>query len=202
MITAAHCSVGQTASKQKVVAHRHDLKASVASEKAAVFDVTKITVHPNYDDNTQAYDVAIWKVKLVSGDLTQTQSSLISLDTNSPVVADNSSVVVAGWGTTSSGGSASPILLETNVNILNQKACQKQYDTLAESSICAAAPGKDTCQGDSGGPLFTVGSDGKVTLIGLTSYGQGCADPNYAGVYSRVSTFVDWVKKVSLIDGE
>jgi trypsin len=155
--------------------------------------VTKISTHPSYDRKTNAYDVAIWKVQLVSGDLSLVNSAIISLDDGSQPVADNTTVTIAGWGTVSSSGNSSPILLETQVNILNQEYCQKEYSTLDTTSICAAAPGKDTCQGDSGGPLFTQAADGSVKLIGLTSYGQGCADPSFAGVYSRVSSLMTWI---------
>jgi trypsin len=44
-------------------------------------------------------------------------------------------------------------------------------------------------QGDSGGPLLVEG-----VQVGVTSFGRGCADPRYAGVYARVSRYVDWIK--------
>ena len=52
----------------------------------------------------------------------------------------------------------------------------------------------DTCQGDSGGPLTMFNSNNQWILVGLTSYGRGCAQPNYSGVYTRVAAFEDWIK--------
>lgn len=37
------------------------------------------------------------------------------------------------------------------------------------------------------------------TLVGVTSYGKGCADEKYAGVYARVSTFVNWINDMIAI---
>ncbi|ESO99089.1 hypothetical protein LOTGIDRAFT_147055 [Lottia gigantea] len=50
--------------------------------------------------------------------------------------------------------------------------------------------GIDTCQGDSGGPLVY-----KYTLMGVTSFGNGCAKPNAPGVYARVSSFIEWINE-------
>jgi secreted trypsin-like serine protease len=64
--------------------------------------------------------------------------------------------------------------------------------------ICAGFDfgGKDTCQGDSGGPLTRKNSEGKYTVLtGITSFGIGCADPFFFGVYTRVSKFRGWVLK-------
>lgn len=47
------------------------------------------------------------------------------------------------------------------------------------------------CQGDSGGPLVW-----KNKQIGIVSWGYGCAEPNYPGIYSRVSRASIWVRKV------
>ena len=146
IVTAAHCSVRQTASSVTVYAHRHNLGVSVASENGLTFKVTRITVHPKYTTSNQANDVAVWKIALTSGNVTDVPTGIVSLDDGSASV-DGGTLDIAGWGTTSAGGSASKILLETSVNLISQAACKKQYASLDASSICAAAPGKDTCQG-------------------------------------------------------
>ena len=43
-------------------------------------------------------------------------------------------------------------------------------------------------QGDSGGPL-TYNSNGQHILIGETSFGNGCAQEGYYGVYGRISYY-------------
>ena len=53
--------------------------------------------------------------------------------------------------------------------------------------------GHDTCQGDSGGPM-AVKENGRFVVIGVTSSGQGCGATGYAGIYTRVSFYHDWIK--------
>ncbi|KAL7517701.1 hypothetical protein ACHAWX_002600 [Stephanocyclus meneghinianus] len=60
--------------------------------------------------------------------------------------------------------------------------------------ICAFDSGKDSCQGDSGGPLIIPGASADTdTLIGVVSWGSGCAR-EYPGVYARVSKAYEWIK--------
>lgn len=58
-------------------------------------------------------------------------------------------------------------------------------------------PFSDTCQGDSGGPLMFF-SNSQWTIIGITSYGAGCALADYPGVYTRVSFYEDWISCIAL----
>merc|ERR1712183_396218 len=60
--------------------------------------------------------------------------------------------------------------------------------------LCAARPGKDACSGDSGGPLIVRGADHtEDVVVGIVSWGTGCANPRYPGVYSRISMAYDWI---------
>ncbi|KAL7455814.1 hypothetical protein ACHAWC_007335 [Mediolabrus comicus] len=63
--------------------------------------------------------------------------------------------------------------------------------------MCAARDGTDTCQGDSGGPLMIANGDGPAMdppiQVGIVSFGIGCANPDYPGVYTRVSSYIDWI---------
>ena len=59
--------------------------------------------------------------------------------------------------------------------------------------ICARYPGRDSCQGDSGGP-FVCNNDGKAVIVGVVSWGSGCAKPDIPGVYARTTHVLPWIK--------
>lgn len=82
-------------------------------------------------------------------------------------------------------------------NIYNNALMQKIKSTQICAKSPAGAPLTDVCQGDSGGPLFSEDS-GKATLVGLVSYGPGCALPNTHGVYTKISAYTDWIKNTSV----
>ncbi len=72
----------------------------------------------------------------------------------------------------------------------------KAYN-LTDATVCAGylKGGKDTCQGDSGGPLFIKGKGPKQdTVVGLTSFGEGCARRNAPAGYTNVRMYSDWIK--------
>ncbi|KAI9558608.1 hypothetical protein GHT06_015396 [Daphnia sinensis] len=192
ILTAAHCLYGksQTAVSTFTV-WVNTLALSGSTAGAVKSGVTKFVIHPNYVPSTNDNDIALMKLASPI-----TNVKLATLPTSSACAPISTyagaSAVIAGWGTTSSGGSISQTLLKATVNVLDNTVCKQQYSTLTDNMICAAAPGKDTCQGDSGGPMLVNG-----VQVGITSFGIGCANPNYAGVYTRVTRYLSWISSTS-----
>jgi secreted trypsin-like serine protease len=108
---------------------------------------------------------------------------------------------VIGWGATKSGGDGSDVLKEAQVPIVSDADCEKAYQLAGVGGVgvseyssinmlCAGYLGRggtDTCQGDSGGPLLVPTTQG-FRQAGITSWGYGCADPEYPGNYARIGT--------------
>ena len=107
---------------------------------------------------------------------------------------------IAGWGDTSEGGSAATVLQHASVPIATSTTCSNQYGStyISSAMMCAGGTGTDTCQGDSGGPLLTIPSGtNRYTLCGVTSWGYGCARPQYYGIYSKVCAELAWIKSIT-----
>jgi secreted trypsin-like serine protease len=180
VVTAAHCTVGDSPSAVRVVAGRDD-KNSTAGVTAKV---TKIWIHPSYNADASTSDVSVLTL-----DRNLTYGTLpLATSADSALYTAGTSSTILGWGTTSSGGSASRYLLKATVPVTSNATCTTAYGTEYKSAhmVCAGYPqgGTDTCQGDSGGPLVAGGK-----LIGVTSWGEGCALAGKPGVYSRVSSY-------------
>ncbi|KAJ8117663.1 hypothetical protein OPT61_g1194 [Boeremia exigua] len=187
VVTAAHCTVGQTASSLTVRAGSLNRNSG-----GTLVRVSSVKVHPNYASGS-AYnnDIAVWK--LATAIPTSSTISYVSLPASGSDPAAGSTVTVAGWGTTSSGGSSPTALRRVDVPIVSRATCRNNYSAseVTDNMVCAGltAGGKDSCQGDSGGPLVNASRQ----LVGIVSWGQGCAAPNYPGVYARVGTLVSFV---------
>lgn len=107
--------------------------------------------------------------------------------------ASHANAVVTGWGVTKPNGSDLPKTLQAvAVKMVSTRECASSaygYSSVIKPSmICAYTRGKDSCQDDSGRPLV---SDGR--LVGVVSWGQGCAFPNYPGVYADVAYLKPWI---------
>ncbi|XP_053674146.1 transmembrane protease serine 9-like [Anopheles nili] len=109
-----------------------------------------------------------------------------------------------GWGTLKEDGKPSCVLQEVEVPVLSNEVCSTQTNYTAsmitDNMLCAGYLGvgeKDSCQGDSGGPLIAEREDKRYELIGVVSWGNGCARPYYPGVYTRVTRYLDWIRENS-----
>lgn len=107
-------------------------------------------------------------------------------------------VTVIGWGVTSENGSQPNVLQQVSVPIVPHAECVADYEgsaIITNNMICAGLQntgGKDSCQGDSGGALFKKTNNGYLQ-IGIVSFGDGCAQPLFPGVYTRVSSYQDFI---------
>ena len=88
------------------------------------------------------------------------------------------------------------ILQWVRVPAITNSECNSAYNgDITDSMICAGYPGeggKDACQGDSGGP-FVCANGTKSVIAGVVSWGYGCAEAQYPGVYARVAKYADWI---------
>ncbi|KPI29297.1 Trypsin [Actinobacteria bacterium OK074] len=184
VVTAAHCMVGETTSSVRVVGGRSTLNGTGGT----VSKVSKIWINPDYTDATNGDDVS---VLTLSTSMSYTPASYVASGDTS-VYAAGTTARILGWGTTSENGSSSNSLRTATVPIVSDSSCKSSYgsDFVASDMVCAGYTdgGVDTCQGDSGGPLLIGG-----VLAGITSWGEGCAEAGYPGVYTRLTTFSNLV---------
>ncbi|NBM20697.1 serine protease [Streptomyces sp. GC420] len=180
VVTAAHCMTGETTSSIRVVGGRTYRNGT----NGTVSNVSKIWVHPNYSSSTMSNDVA---VLTLSTSMPYTPIGYVA-STDTGYYAAGTTARILGWGTTSSGGSSSNQLRTATVPMVSTSGCTSAYGSefISSTMVCAgySSGGVDTCQGDSGGPLVINGK-----LAGITSWGYGCADADYPGIYTKLTTF-------------
>lgn len=176
VVTAAHCVAGRTTRNTRVVVGREDKK----SQEGVVSRLGGIWVHPDYVAADRGADIAVVTLR-----------DRVSYRPLAPAGPDDRRLYAAGtpgrvlgWGRTSEQGSVSQYLMAATVPVVSDADCSAAYFQFDERHMtCAGYPegGVDTCQGDSGGPL--VAGD---RLIGITSWGEGCARRGKFGVYTKV----------------
>lgn len=190
VLTAAHCisafSVGTTIHIGGLWKDGSDAQDSIPVKEAFA--------HPRFDSSSNRYDVMVVKLERAT---TVVIPGEYNLDATLPLDTDN--VVAIGHGRTSEGGVVSSELREVTVPVVDHATCNSNYDGIIHEDLmlCAGTEGMDSCQGDSGGPLLV----GK-TIVGITSWGYGCARAGNPGVYARVSTFVDFIQATICFQSE
>jgi hypothetical protein len=204
VLTAAHCTQGRSPSSINILLGEHNVLTSTESTMIRR-EVIKIVDHPNYNGGTTDYDYSLLKI---SGSIDMNENTHIR-PACLPAVQNTGSepdhmwkfATVAGWGTQSSGGDLSDFAQEVEVVIMSSRKCIESYgSSITDRMICAghSEDGKDSCQGDSGGPLIYTNGTGQVpsenyVLEGVVSWGYGCAQKDYPGVYAKVSYVLDWI---------
>ena len=205
VITAAHCV-------KDIKLSRLSLNFGITnlSNIGQLRNITKMYIHPLYDQQMYINDLAILRldkpVDLINSDISiiclpTTLDFNLNMTEYPPV---NENLVAIGWGTTNPFiRTSSPILRQVTVQAIarTETPCLNViHDDIVQ--FCAGLPqgGKDTCHGDSGGPLMSF-KHGRWQLVGITSYGDICAKPDFAGVYTRLAYYNSYIQEVINSDG-
>ena len=194
VVTAAHCVYRRNMIGQTVTAG-HLLSKFIYSELAActeqVRNITDIHVHPCYCDREYGCSANIHSIQNDIAVLTVNTPfnfnafvQPVCLPTSFEEVPAGTRVMVSGWGTTENGDT-SHLLEYTWLETVSNQECERNYSMsdliVTADMMCAGFPGggKGPCYGDSGGPLVSISEEGRATLLGVVSWGYGCASPYF-----------------------
>ncbi len=196
VLTAAHCTYDLNGHPRgpheiDVVVDRHNL----TTDDGARIPVLQIIRHPGFGSQNYDNDIALLQL---SAPTAQRPLGLVT-GTDWTLEEMGQIATVIGWGVTEAG-SASDVLRQVTAPLVDVEHCRQSYGIfngqVTDNMICAGlqSGGKDSCHGDSGGPLmvFDQRAD-QWKQAGIVSWGEGCAEPNYFGVYTRLSHYVGWV---------
>ncbi|XP_073440598.1 enteropeptidase [Dendrobates tinctorius] len=195
LVSAAHCVYGRNMipANWKAVLGMHD-SANVTYPPRENRFINQIVINPHYNRRTKDSDIVMMHLEIQVNYTDYIQP--VCVPESQEVFPPGLNCTIAGWGRTQSQGPVPNILQEAKVPLISNGKCQQQMPeyNISNSMICAGYEegGIDTCQGDSGGPLMCQ-VENRWILVGVTSFGYGCAQPNRPGVYARLTTFSDWI---------
>jgi len=194
VITAAHCVDFATPEELQIGFYQPN-----RITKKYTFNVTNIQIHPGWNRETFENDIALLTI---SGTPPSEVPVLAIPDKvlGAKFIIPGTKSKVIGYGDTTQGGQqalllqcgCSPIVSKNNPQVLYTPDQIKNGMILAGQSFQTPATNVDACKGDSGGPLLYV-YNGTTYLVGLVSWGIGCALYGYPTVYTDVNYFREWI---------
>ena len=218
VVTAAHCVTDQESSA--ITAPQGILIGIGPNLKAAdirVVGVQRVAPNPDYVVRTTANDIAVLTLAEPVTDVPPLTP--VTPPEAAAYTAAGSAVQVAGWGNMSATGKSWPDSYRVGslvvfpdatcgegasftLNGVSFDGFPPNSDADARSMVCAAGVAAggaivDSCNGDSGGPLIG-GTGAAARLVGIVSWGQGCAG-RYPGVYTRVAAEYDFLVREGVI---
>eukprot|EP00571_Detonula_confervacea_P011850 CAMPEP_0172301216 /NCGR_PEP_ID=MMETSP1058-20130122/3144_1 /TAXON_ID=83371 /ORGANISM="Detonula confervacea, Strain CCMP 353" /LENGTH=690 /DNA_ID=CAMNT_0013011249 /DNA_START=452 /DNA_END=2524 /DNA_ORIENTATION=+ len=223
VITAGHCNGSLSGIKYNVVIGRHNLGGFSWTGQSIKLKEEVRHPQYDEDTVNNDFNLVVLSAPVTWGngqylrvnDNPQVPAAPSTANNSNNGVLLGDALTVVGWGDTDPRddvATASDVLMETEVYAMTNDVCEQseglvtsQWGTvmtdlkggITENMLCARADDTDACQGDSGGPLIKKGNDSSGaddTLVGIVSWGLGCADDVFPGVYSRVSSQYDWIQ--------
>ncbi|GBL72282.1 Proclotting enzyme [Araneus ventricosus] len=196
VITAAHCTFGT--SKNQIVARLGEYDFNDPRDPHDDYRVVEVKRHGQYNSMSLRNDIALLKLEkpVAFNEFVKT----ICLPEAAMDYIGNVTTLV-GWGHLNGGsGGTSDVLQEASFPVISNDQCSSGHRLPIPSSlICAAAVSRDkgACNGDSGGPLMLLDENDRWKVIGIVSWGRRGCNPKFPTVYTRVTHFMDWIRKHS-----
>jgi len=192
ILTAAHCVQGESANNTSVRVGGTNNYASGGD----IYTAAEIIQHPNYNSNTYNNDIALIRLDNPIQFDNNVQPVLLVCDQQVQLGVEDVGQTswITGWGE-DEGTANNPNQLQV-VDVPITETSNYGGNQIDADMIMAGFSngGYDSCQGDSGGPMVVLATDEESYLqVGVVSWGYGCAEAGYPGVYSRVSYFIDWI---------
>uniref|UniRef100_A0A1L8EC97 trypsin n=1 Tax=Haematobia irritans TaxID=7368 RepID=A0A1L8EC97_HAEIR len=187
VLTAAHCTTKHQSNNPNFMIR---IGSTFSNDGGLLVKPIRIHQHPKFNRVTFDYDYSL--VELEDYDLKD-----LPFEVKYPKLpschelVDGTVLQVSGWGDTYDKVDDIYHLRAVQVPKVNEMNCEKSYNTtITKQMLCAGyvEGGRDACQGDSGGPLVL-----NDTLMGVVSWGAGCARPDFPGVYARVYQALPWI---------
>ncbi|NXX91980.1 ACRO protein, partial [Centropus bengalensis] len=159
--------------------------------------IKRLFMHEGYDNETQKNDIAL--LELDRPVRCSPYVQLACLPEPSLRVSQLTNCHVSGWGALFEDEEYPDVLQEAEVPLMDVHVCNSSgwyRGAVHNHNLCAGYPegGIDTCQGDSGGPLSCKDPHSEhYWVVGLTSWGHGCARAHRPGIYVSTQHFLDWI---------
>ncbi|XP_071406195.1 acrosin-like [Pithys albifrons albifrons] len=197
VLTVAHCFFGAgNVTGWQVVIGATDL--TQPGPETQIRHIQRLLVHQNYMFATGENNIALLELEEPLECSDYIQLGCVP-DTNLRV-SELRSCYIAGWRTTMDRALRPRLALqEAKVRLIDVQLCNSSRwyaGAVPPHDLCAGYPrgGIDTCQGDSGGPLVCKDNTGDFFwLVGMTSWGKGCAEDKRFGVFTCTQHFYDWI---------
>ncbi|XP_065369161.1 trypsin eta-like [Calliphora vicina] len=187
ILTTATCVIGLDLNRLHVKAG----STYRSQNDGFLYLVEKYIIHPEYNIWFTDNDLALL---VLAFDLTSSfpkEIDPIALLSNVPPV--NSLATIAGWGITDASANSkfSEILQIAHVNVVDILDCKRSYgeNRISPAMLCATGDDSDACLGDAGGALVY-----EDKALGLISWGNGCANSDFPGVYTNLVYFKEWIE--------
>ncbi|XP_004682554.1 PREDICTED: coagulation factor XI [Condylura cristata] len=193
ILTAAHC-FNEVESPKILRVYSGILNQSEIKENTSFLGVEEVIIHDKYEMAENGYDIALLKLETTMN-FTDVQRS-ICLPSKGDRNVKYTDCWVTGWGYRKLRDKIQNTLQKAPIPLVTNEECQTRYrgHKITNKMICAGYKegGKDACKGDSGGPLSCKHNE-VWHLVGITSWGEGCAQRERPGVYTKVAEYVDWI---------